>query len=182
MRHIQGKSRIVKMKFRDLANPKWVYRSWYYFRLGYSTYLTFILGYLSTLVTVYYLAIRNMPPLLDVFPHFVEFAVLATIVGAPLAVAVGWVHLKRSGLYSSEQDIAVEANPYSYKLPPGYWKEALAPVMLAQLRILKKLSEAEGLLADSDKSEIEELEKKTRILLKGGYLGTPKRDLKEVAH
>jgi len=47
MRHIQGKSRIVKMKLRDLANPKWIYRSWYYFRLGYGTYLTFILGYAS---------------------------------------------------------------------------------------------------------------------------------------
>jgi hypothetical protein len=165
------------MKFQDLASPRWIYRSWYYFRLGYGTYLTFILGYVSTLVTVYYLAIKNMPTLLDLFPHFVPFAVLATIIGAPLAVVIGWVHLKRSKLFSSEQDIAVEANPYNYKLPPGYWKEALAPMMLAQLRILRKLSETEGLLAGSDRSEIEELEKKMMILLKGGYVGSPKREL-----
>lgn len=165
------------MKLQDLANLKWIYRSWYYFRLGYGTYLTFVLGYASTLVTVYYLAIRNMPPLLDVFPHFVGFAVLATVLGAPLAVVIGWVHLKRSGLFSSELDIGVEANPYNYKLPPGYWKEALAPMMLAQLRILRKLCETEGLLADSDRSEIEELEKKMMTLLKGGYVGSPKREL-----
>ena len=165
------------MKLQDFASPKWIYRSWYYFRLGYGTYLTFVLGYGSTLVTVYYLAIKNMPPLLDVFPHFVGFAVLATILGVPLAVVVGWVHLKRSGLFSSELDIGVEANPYNYKLPPGYWKEAFAPMMLVQLRILRKLSETEGLLADSDRSEIEELEKKMMTLLKGGYVGTPKRQL-----
>jgi hypothetical protein len=165
------------MKFQDLASTRWIYRSWYYFRLGYGTYLTFILGYVSTLVTVYYLAIKNMPTLLDVFPRFVPFAVLATVIGTPLAVLIGWVHLKRSKLFSSEQDIAAEANPYNYKLVPGYWREALAPLMLTQLRILKKLSEAEGLLADSDKNEIEELEKKMMILLNGGHVGSPKREL-----
>jgi len=123
------------MKPRDLANPRWIYRSWYYFRLGYSTHLTFLLGYVSTLVTVYYLAIKNIPSLLDVFPHFLGFAVLATILGVPLAVIV-------------------------------------------QLRILRKLSETEGLLGVSDKTEIEELENKMTLLLKGGYLGSPKRQLK----
>ena len=54
----------LQMNMRSLANMRWIYRAWYYFRLGYSTYLTFILGYVSTLVTVCYLAIKNMPPLL----------------------------------------------------------------------------------------------------------------------
>ena len=102
-----------------IMKAKWLFRAWYYFRLGYSTYLTFILGYASTLVTVYYLAIRNAPALLDLFPHFAEFGVLATVVGGPLAVVIGWIHLKRSGLYSSEADISVEASPYTYKLPPA---------------------------------------------------------------
>jgi len=115
------------MKLRSLANLRWVYRAWYYFRLGYGTYLTFLLGYVSTLVTVYYLAIRNVPDLLSIFPHFAAFAVLATIIGVPLAVVIGWAHLKRSGLFTSEQDISVEANPYLYKLPPGYTKELTIP-------------------------------------------------------
>ncbi|MGA2237806.1 MAG: hypothetical protein ABSG74_01195 [Candidatus Bathyarchaeia archaeon] len=165
------------MKLRDLASPRWIFRSWYYFRLGYGTYLTFLLGYVSTLITVYYLAIKNMPPLLDVFPHFLEFALLATIIGAPLAVVIGWIHLKRSKLFSSELDIGIEANPYNYKLAPGYWKEAFAPIMLVQLRILKRMSETKDLLSDSEKSEIEELEKKMVILMKGGYVGSPRRDL-----
>jgi len=160
-----------------VVSLRWIYRAWYYFRQGYATYLTFLLGYVSTLVTVYYLAIRNMPALLEIFPRFTEFAILATVVGGPLAVAIGWAHMKRSRLYSSEADIAVEASPYSYKLPPGYMKEAWVPVMLAQLRLLRRLSEASGLLTDSDKIEVDELEKKMVTLVKGGYVGTPRREL-----
>lgn len=125
------------MNLKDLLKFGFVYRAWYYFRLGYSTYLTFVLGYFSTLITVYYLAIKNMPPLLDIFPHFGPFAVLASLIGVPLSIAVGWVHLKRSRLYSSEADIAVEANPYAYKLALGYTKELITPASLTQLRILR---------------------------------------------
>jgi hypothetical protein len=177
MRRIQEETRIVKMKLGDFANLRWIYRSWYYFRMGYATYLTFLLGYVSTLVTVYYLAIKNMPDLLNLFPHFFGFAILATFVGVPLAVGVGWIHLKRSRLFSSELDISVEANPYNYKLPAGYWKEAFAPVMLVQLRILQRLSDTKGLLSDTEKNEIEELERKMVTLMKGGYVGSPRRDL-----
>ena len=165
------------MRANFFHNLRWAYRAWYYFRMGYATYLTFLFGYVSTLVTVYYLAIKNMPPLLDVFPHFVPFAVLATVLGGPLAIMVGWVHMKRSRLFSSEQDIAVEANPYQYKLPPGYLKEAWVPVMLVQLRLLRKMSETSGLLTDLERAEIEELDKKVVTLLRGGYLGSPRRDL-----
>ena len=74
-----------------------VIRAWFYFRQGYSTYLTFLLGYVSTLVTVYYPAIKNMPPLLDLFPHFAEFAIIATVVGAPSC------DLNRMGAPETEQ-------------------------------------------------------------------------------
>lgn len=170
-------SSMWEMHLRSMANPRWVYRAWYYFRQGYSTYLTFILGYASTLVTVYYLAIRNMPPLLDVFPHFAEFAILATVIGGPLAVAIGWVHMKRSRLFSSEQDISVESNPYNYKLPPGYWGEAFMPAMLAQLRMLRHMSERGGFLSDSERVQLEDLESKMETLIRGGYIGSPRRRL-----
>jgi hypothetical protein len=152
-----------------------VYRAWYYFRLGYSTYLTFLLGYVSTLITVYYLAIKNMPPLLDVFPHFAFFAILATFVGVPLAVVIGWVHLKRSSLFSSELDISVEASPYYYKLAPGVAKEVEKPALLIELKILQRLAEASGLLTDSEKAQIDELERKVLTLVEGGYVGSPRR-------
>jgi len=112
------------MKMPELAS-----RSWYYFRIGYYTYLSFLLGYGSTMVTIYYLAIKNIPELERVFSRFWLFAVLATAVGVPMGVVTGWVHTKRSSLWKAEIDIGAEANPYYYKLPPGYWREALAGIL-----------------------------------------------------
>jgi len=152
-------------------------RAWYYFRLGYATYLTFLLGYISTLITVYYLAIKNIPDLLNIFPHFVPFSILATVIGGPLSVAIGWIHLKRSNLYSSEADISVESNPWNYKLPPGYNKDALYPLLLAELKILHRLALKESIISDSEKNELESLEEKFQTLLNGGYLGTPRRKM-----
>jgi len=151
------------------------YRAWYYFRMGYSTYLTFLLGYVTTLITVYYLAIKSIPSLLEIFPKFVPFAVLATVVAVPLTVAIGWIHLKRSRLYSSETDVGMEANPYNYKSTPGKEIELSWPVLLVYLNILEKLAETNGLLTEEDKREVQVLKEKLSIVIKGGYVGSPRR-------
>jgi hypothetical protein len=173
--HVTMLEEVNGMGRRNLVGSRLAFRAWYYFRLGYSTYLTFLLGYVSTLVTVYYLAVRNMPSLLDLFPHFEPFAVLATVVGVPVAVGLGWVHMKRSGLFSSEQDISVEANPYQYKLPPGMSKEVSTPATILTLKMLRKIAENNGLLSDSEKAAIDDLERKLQTLMEGGYVGLPRR-------
>ena len=160
---------------RSLSLGRIAYRAWYYFRMGYATYLTYLIGFVSTLITVYYLAIKSAPPILDIFPHFAPFAILATVIGVPLSVAVGWIHLKRSRLYSSEQDINVEASPYSYKLIPGYWKEAFTPFYLEMLIQVERLLEAQGMLGEEDKKRIQGLREKMQVLIDGGYVGTPRR-------
>jgi hypothetical protein len=153
-----------------------VSRAWFYFRLGYSTYLTFILGYVSTLITVYYLAIKNIPQLLDIFPKFLPFSLLATGIGVPLSVAIGWAHLKRSTLFTAEQDISYEASPYVYKLPyAGIARDVQTPSELLRLRLMKKLAEANGLLSEAEKAEIEKIERLYETLLKGGYVGNLRR-------
>ena len=163
------------MKLLGYVQSRLIYRAWYYFRQGYSTYLTFILGYVSTFVTVYYLAIKDMPYLLNIFPHFSVFLVIGTVIGVPLSVAVGWLHLKRTRAWTAEVDIGVEANPYLYKLPPGHAKEVNTPAILVQLRILRRIAEANGLLEDSDRAELDELQKKLLTLLEGGHVGSPRR-------
>jgi len=150
-------------------------RMWYYFRVGYSTYLTFLLGYASTLVTVYYLAIKNMPTLLDVFPHFVPFALLATFVGAPVSVLVGWIHFKRSSLFTSEAEIGTEANPYYFRVPPGYWQEVIMPFYLELLNLVERLLEAQDLLPEEDRPRIQRLKELLDVLIKGGFVGTPRK-------
>lgn len=63
------RSAIISRQIRNVAQEselnfrQFLFRCWYYFRIGYSTYLTFLLGFATTLVTVYYLAINNIPAL-----------------------------------------------------------------------------------------------------------------------
>jgi len=160
-----------------LIRARFLTRLWYYFRIGYSTYLTFALGYISTLVTIYYLAIKNLPTLLDLFPHFVPFAILATVIGGPASVAIGWLHFKRTPAYSSEQDISVEANPYNYKTAPGKERDAIIPMFLELLLLQEKALDAQKLLSEEEKDRIHAIQDKLRVLISGGMIGTPRRSL-----
>jgi hypothetical protein len=160
-----------------MSRMKFVTRLWFYFRMGYATYLTFILGYVSTLITVYYLAIKSVPDLLSIFPRFVPFAILATVTGVPLCIGAGWMHYKRSLAYTSEVDIQVEANPYNFKLAPGYNLEVLGPLYLEILVLLKRLVAGQATLNEEDKARIEKLEGKLQVLVKGGMVGTPRKKI-----
>lgn len=155
---------------------KWGYaaRLWYYFRIGYATYLTFLLGAVNTLIVVWYLAIREVPAIQNLFGHFIPFAMVVILIGGPLSIAIGWIHIKRSPAFSSEMDIGVEANPYYYKLPPGYNREVYAPLYLELLVQLKRLLSAQGLLDSEENSKIKELEDKLKTLIDGGLIGKPR--------
>ena len=157
-----------------MKGSRFIFRMWYYFRVGYTTYLSFLLGFATTFVTVYYLAITNIPTLQAVFPHFGLFAVVALIVGVPTACIIGWFHMKGSSLWKSEVDITVEANPYLYKMYPGYWQEAFTPLYLELLKGLKKILEKERMLSDDERRSMRDLEEKLETLVKGGYVGVPK--------
>jgi len=150
-------------------------RLWFYFRIGYATYLTFILGAVNTLVVVWYLAIKDIPLVETWFGHFVPFAAALTLVGTPVSIISGWIHYKRSPAYTSEIDIQVEANPYNYKLVPGKEVEAFAPTYLELLRLLRKLMESQKMLDNVELAEITRLESKLQLLLAGGMTGSPRR-------
>ena len=145
------------------------FRAWFYFRTGYAVYLSFILAAVNVIVTVYYLAINNIPDLKVVFPNFASWAVTVTLIGIPASVFIGWLHLKRSGAYRSEMDVAVESNPYYYKLPPGYWKDALVPVMLETMKLNIKLLKKES-LSESEMKSLNELQEKLENLIDGGRI------------
>jgi len=160
------------MKIIDL-----VFRSWYYFRIGYATYLVFPIGYVSTLVTLYYLAVKNLPEVERFFPRFLTFAIAATVLALPVSVIVGWTHLKRSKAWKAEMDISVESNPYYYKLPPGYWSEVMFPILGELLSNTAQLLDKQGLVDASRKAKLEELQKKLEVLLHGGFVGRPRLKL-----
>lgn len=154
-------------------------RIWYYLRSGYTTYLQFILGAFNTLTVIYFLLIRNIPNLEIVFPRFSTFVIFGLLSVIPTAILAGWMHIKGTPAWRSEVDISVEANPYNYKLAPGLPREVYAPYDLLRLKLLVKLMRHHNLLSSEDEVEIKDIEEKYKILLKGGYVGTPRARMLE---
>ncbi len=97
---------------------KGVKRSWYYFRIGYSTYLSLpivLLGYASS---IYYLAIQNIPLLKTIFPRFHTFIVIVLIILFPMEAFFGWFHFRHSPFFEAEQEIVAESNPFTTRKIP----------------------------------------------------------------
>lgn len=152
------------------------FRGWFYFRMGWSTYFAFIFAAINTLVTTYYLAIKDVPSLKLLFPSFAAYVGIITAIGIPLLIGIGYVHFKRSPAYSAETDISAESNPYYYKLPPGYTIEVLYPLFQTLTNLLLKIANNQK-LTELELQEIQELQKKIDILIKGGHVGNPRRKM-----
>ena len=89
-----------------------VFRSWYYFRQGWSTYFAFIFAAVNTLTVTYFLAVDNYPELKIIFPSFEIYIGIISLIGVPLLVLIGYLHYKKSAAYRSEADIIFEVNPF----------------------------------------------------------------------
>ena len=88
------------------------FRSWYYFRMGWSTYFAFIFAAINTLTVTYFLAIENYPELLQVFPTFIQYVIIVSTMGVPILVASGYLHYKKTSAFKAEADVNIEANPH----------------------------------------------------------------------
>ena len=154
---------------------EFLFRTWYYFRLGYGTYLSFFVGFLTFVSTTYYLAITQIPFLQEVFAHFYAFIVFAILGIIPLSTLIGWFHMKRTLAFPTEVKVSVEANPYNYIITPGKESEIYAPAYLIQLKALQKILEREKMLSVEEKREFENTIAGLEKLLKGGVIGRPKQ-------
>ena len=92
------------------------FRSWYYFRIGYSSYFAFIFAAINTLTVTYFLAIENYPILKEVFPTFITYVLIVAGIGIPLLISVGYIHFKRTEAFRSETAINFESNPFSRRM------------------------------------------------------------------
>ena len=95
-----------------MKNENVGFRSWYYFRLGWTTYFAFIFAAINTLTVTYYLAIERVPILVTIFPNFLQYILIISAIGIPLLVIVGYIHYKRTVAFKSEVDVIMESNPY----------------------------------------------------------------------
>jgi len=91
------------------------FRSWFYFRMGWSTYFAFIFAAINTLTVTYFLAIERYPELTAIFPNFIQYVLIITIIGIPILIIVGYVHYKRTLAYRAEVDVSIESNPYQLR-------------------------------------------------------------------
>lgn len=89
-----------------------LFRSWYYFRMGWSTYFAFILAAINTLTVTYFLAVDNYPSLKLIFPSFEIYIMIIVSIGIPLLIIIGYAHFKKTQAFKAEVDVLVESNPY----------------------------------------------------------------------
>lgn len=145
------------------------FRAWYYFRQGYGTYFAFVLAAINTLTVTYYLAIEKAPVLKELFPTFIFYMVFIVSVGIPLLIFIGYLHYKKSPSFTAESDVTVESYPYYYKLTPGFDKQVIFPLYMMMTIMMKKMSTGEK-FTDDELKEIDELQKKIDLLIKGGMV------------
>jgi len=146
-----------------VKKQNFIFRLWYYFRNGWSTYFAFIFAAINTLTVTYFLAIEKYPTLQAIFPNFPQYVLVVSIIGIPILILIGYAHFKRSQAFKSEADIALEVNPYHARIIVN--SELNLKINTLILNLINKTSLSDS-LSDKEKKEIEnfriELEKLTK--------------------
>ena len=137
------------------------FRSWFYFRQGWSVYFAFIFAAINTLVVTYFLAIENYPILKEIFPTFIVYITIVVTIGIPLLITVGYLHYKRTPAFRAEAKIMLESNPFVRRVLVNSELTLKLNTKLMEL-ILKisqgeKLSKEDILAASKIKDELEKL-------------------------
>ena len=137
------------------------FRSWFYFRQGWSVYFAFIFAAINTLVVTYFLAIDNYPILKEIFPTFIVYVTIVVGIGIPILVGVGYMHFKRSPSFRAEAVINFESNPFTRRVLVNSELTLKLNTKLMEL-ILKisqgeKISKEDILAASKIKDELEKL-------------------------
>ena len=150
------------------------FRSWFYFRTGWSVYFAFIFAAINTLVVTYYLAIENIPFLGEIFPTFTHYVVATISVGIPILVAAGYIHFKRSAGFKSEADISIETNPHARRTLLN--TEAIVTSYLFSNELMMKMLKDEK-LTDEEIKKLTKLQEKIREYSKHKTLSDSSFDL-----
>ena len=145
-----------------------LFRSWYYFRMGWSMYFAFIMAATNTLVVTYYLAIEKIPELTAIFPTFTYYVVILAACGIPILIIVGYSHWKRTAAYRTEIEVIFESNPWHARV-----------LVNSEINLKLNLKIFEYINKISNNEKIDEAELKKLSVLKDelkGYLQN--RDVK----
>ena len=162
------------MPIMSIANMKATrrgFRTLFYFRTGYGTYLMVLLGAVNVLTSTYFLAIEEVSFIKEIFPTFEMYVIVAVLVAIPVVTVVGYVHYKRIGAHSAAVAIFMQNDIFNYKFQPGFAREVFGPAYKMILRSILKRSISEK-LTDEEIGEIDLLRQRLRHLIDGGSVGT----------
>jgi len=154
---------------------KLLFRSWFYFRTGYNTYIAFFIGFASNVIVIYKLGISENSVIGPYFHSLTIFALLALAILVPFCISAGLYHMKRTGAFAADASVSTESNPYIYKLVPGKEQEVFLPLWIATVRSLAKVLEKQETMNPEEKRELEGILEKANALMEGQYVGLPKR-------
>lgn len=132
------------------------FRTWFYFRLGWSTYFAFVFAAINTLTVTYFLAIDNYPVLSQIFPTFQHYIFTLSVTGVPLLILIGYIHYKKSPAYRSEADVVIESNPHMRRMMTN--SETMLGLSLQLLYLITKISNNEK-LTETEKTSLSKLQK-----------------------
>ncbi len=165
---------LLENKKRKSTKQNLAYRTWFYFRQGWSIYFAFIIAAVNTMITTYYLAIEKIPTLKSIFPSFEYYLAVFVIIGIPLLISIGYFHYKRTAGFAAETEVTVESNPYMYKIRPGYDTVVLFPFLLLFTKAMIKHTQNE----EPSKEDIvlmKKLQNQMKFLIDGGIIGKEKK-------
>jgi len=153
---------------------RFLFRQWFYLRMGYSMYWAFLILGINTVTVTYFLAIEKAPFLEAIFPTFFHYALAAVAVGIPVLILSGYIHFKKIPGFKSEMEINIESNPFVYKLAPGWQMRVMMPYHRLQSEILLKISRGEK-ITEEEINKMKKVQNDMDTLLKGGYVGDADR-------
>jgi hypothetical protein len=151
-----------------------VWRSWFYFRAGYGTYIALLIGYASNLVVLYKLGVVGNHFLEGFITSLTIFTILGILISVPAAILLGLFHFKRTGAYSADASLSVESSPYTYKLVPGKEREVFFPLMVLTAKGLAKVMREQNALSIEDKEAFDQVLAKAEALIQGDMIGNPR--------
>ena len=117
------------------------FRSWFYFRMGWTTYFAFIFAAINTLTVTYFLAIDSYPVLKEIFPTFMIYVIIVASIGIPVLIAVGYLHYKRTPSFRAEATVMLESNPFTRRVLVN--SELTLKLNTKLLELILKISEGE---------------------------------------
>ncbi len=153
---------------------RFTWRSWFYFRVGYGTYLALLLGYSGNIVVLYKLAVIDNKYLTPYFSSLALFTLVGLAVSVPTAILLGLLHVKRTGAYAADASLSTESNPYVYKLIPGKEREVFLPLMVLTAKGLAKVMREQNALSPQEKEEFDKVLAKADSLIRGQMVGHPR--------